>query len=163
MIEKLQAIVGVTHVKIDADSLAIWACDATRHYASAATAIVFPASTEEVQAIVRLANLEKNSLVPSGGRTGLSAGAVAAHAEVVVSFDRMNKVLEFLPKLALSSPRSSCATQVRNDLVAMPRLLPASAIVKPCSVTSLIASRLNSSVKIRRGMRFMDSPDKLVN
>lgn len=97
MIEKLQAIVGVTHVKTDADSLANWACDATRHYAPAATAIVFPASTEEVQAIVRLANLEKIALVPSGGRTGLSAGAVAAHGEVVVSFDRMNKVLEFLP------------------------------------------------------------------
>lgn len=97
MIEKLQAIVGVTHVKTDADSLANWACDATRQYAPAATAIVFPASTEEVQAIVRLANLEKIALVPSGGRTGLSAGAVAAHGEVVVSFDRMNKVLEFLP------------------------------------------------------------------
>jgi len=97
MIERLQAIVGATHVKNDVDSLANWACDASRQYAPAATAIVFPASTEEVQAIVKLANLEKIALVPSGGRTGLSAGAVAAHGEVVVSFDRMNKVLEFLP------------------------------------------------------------------
>ena len=97
MIERLQAIVGATHVKTDVDSLANWACDASRQYAPAATAIVFPASTEEVQAIVKLANLEKIALVPSGGRTGLSAGAVAAHGEVVVSFDRMNKVLEFLP------------------------------------------------------------------
>ena len=97
MIKRLQAIVGATHVKTDVDSLANWACDASRQYAPAATAIVFPASTEEVQAIVKLANLEKIALVPSGGRTGLSAGAVAAHGEVVVSFDRMNKVLEFLP------------------------------------------------------------------
>lgn len=97
MIEKLQAIVGASYVKTDLDSLANWASDATRQYAPAATAIVFPATTEEVQAIVKLANLEKIALVPSGGRTGLSAGAVAAHGEVVVSFDRMNKVLEFLP------------------------------------------------------------------
>lgn len=97
MIEKLQAIVGATHVKTDIDSLANWACDATRQYAPAATAIVFPASTKEVQAIVELANLEKIALVPSGGRTGLSAGAVAAYGEVVVSFDRMNQVLEFYP------------------------------------------------------------------
>jgi len=97
MIERLQAIVGATHVKNDVDSLANWACDASRQYAPAATAIVFPASTEEGQAIVNLANLGKIALVPSGGRTGLSAGAVAAHGEVVVSFDRMNKVLEFLP------------------------------------------------------------------
>jgi FAD/FMN-containing dehydrogenase len=97
MIEKLHAIVGATHVKTDVDSLANWACDATRQYAPAATAIVFPGSTEEVQAIVKLANLEKIALVPSGGRTGLSAGAVAAYGEVVVSLDRMNQVLEFLP------------------------------------------------------------------
>lgn len=96
MIEQLQAIVGAAHVKTDADSLANWACDATRQYTPAASAIVFPASTEEVQAIVRLANLEKIALVPSGGRTGLSAGAVAMHGEVVVSFDRMNKVIEFM-------------------------------------------------------------------
>ena len=96
-IEKLQAIVGATHVKTDYDSLANWAGDATTQYTLAATAIVFPASTEEVQGIVKLANLDTFALVPSGGRTGLSAGAVAAHGEVVVSFDRMDKVLEFLP------------------------------------------------------------------
>ena len=34
-------------------------------------------------------------LVPSGGRTGLSGGAVASNSEVVVSFDRMNKILDY--------------------------------------------------------------------
>lgn len=97
VIEKLQAIVGASRVKTDADSLKTWGGDWTRHYTPAASAIVFPGSTEEVQAIVKLANAEKISLVPSGGRTGLSAGAVAAHGEVVVSFDRMNRVLAFLP------------------------------------------------------------------
>jgi FAD/FMN-containing dehydrogenase len=97
MIKKLQTIVGEPHVKTDANSLKIWGCDWTKQYTPAASAIVFPASTEEVQAIVKLANAEKIALVPSGGRTGLSAGAVAAHGEVVVSFDRMNNVLEFLP------------------------------------------------------------------
>ena len=37
------------------------------------------------------------SLVPSGGRTGLSGGAVACNGEVVVSFEKMNQVLEFDP------------------------------------------------------------------
>lgn len=44
MIERLQAIVGATHVKTDVDSLANWACDATRQYAPVATAIVFPST-----------------------------------------------------------------------------------------------------------------------
>jgi FAD/FMN-containing dehydrogenase len=34
-------------------------------------------------------------LIPSGGRTGLSGGACALNGEVVVSFDRMNRILEF--------------------------------------------------------------------
>ncbi len=97
IIKKLQAIVGEIRVKTDPDSLKTWGCDWTKHYTPDASAIVFPASTEEVQAIVQLANAEKVALVPSGGRTGLSAGAVAAHGEVVISFDRMNKVLDFLP------------------------------------------------------------------
>src|SRR5690606_23156871 len=52
-------------------------------------------TVEEVQQIVRLANEHGLHLVPSGGRTGLSAGAVAASGELVVAFDRMNKVLDF--------------------------------------------------------------------
>jgi FAD/FMN-containing dehydrogenase len=48
-----------------------------------------------VQAIVRWANAERVALVPSGGRTGLSGGAVAANGELVVSLERMNRVLGF--------------------------------------------------------------------
>ena len=36
--------------------------------------------------------------MPSGGRTGLSGGAVASNSEVVVSFDRMNKILDYSAK-----------------------------------------------------------------
>ena len=49
----------------------------------------------EVQAIVRWANANGVAIVPSGGRTGLSGGAVAAHGELVVSLERMNRVLGF--------------------------------------------------------------------
>src|SRR5690606_20604749 len=59
--------------------------------------IVFPASIEEVQALVKYANEHGVALVPSGGRTGLSGGAVAASGEVVVAFDRMNRILDFSP------------------------------------------------------------------
>lgn len=41
------------------------------------------------------ANRHKVALVPSGGRTGLSGGAVAAHGEVVVAFDYMSQILAF--------------------------------------------------------------------
>lgn len=82
-------------IKTDADSTAHWGRDWTVHFAVDCQAVLFPKTTEEVAAIVRLANEHLVALVPSGGRTGLSAGAVAAFGEVVVSFDRMNQIGTF--------------------------------------------------------------------
>lgn len=69
--------------------------DWTRRWTPAPLAVVLPASGEEVQGIVRWANEHRVALVPSGGRTGLSGGAVAAHGELVVSLSRMNHVVGF--------------------------------------------------------------------
>lgn len=95
LIEELKTLVEPGKVLTDADSLNAFGKDWTKHYAPAPSAIVFPKSIEQVQAIVRWANAHKVALVPSGGRTGLSAGAVAANGEVVVSFDYMNQILAF--------------------------------------------------------------------
>ncbi|NSM11690.1 FAD-binding oxidoreductase, partial [Moraxella bovoculi] len=82
-------------IKTDPDSLDNWGRDWTKHFAPAPSAVVFPKTTEEVAKIVRLANEHQVCLVPSGGRTGLSAGAVASNGEVVVSFDKMNAIGTF--------------------------------------------------------------------
>lgn len=71
--------------------------DWTRRWTPAPLAIALPAAAEEVQAIVRWANRQQIAIVPSGGRTGLSGGAVAAQGELVVSLERMNRVLGFDP------------------------------------------------------------------
>lgn len=95
LIEELKTLVDAGKVLTDADSLDAYGKDWTKHFAPAPLAIAFPKNTEQVQAIVRWANQHQVALVPSGGRTGLSAGAVAANGEVVVSFDNMNQILAF--------------------------------------------------------------------
>ncbi len=95
LIEELKSLVETGKVLTDADSLNAYGKDWTKHFAPAPLAIAFPKTIEQVQAIVRWANERKVALVPSGGRTGLSAGAVAANGEVVVSFDYMNQILAF--------------------------------------------------------------------
>ena len=62
-----------SQIKTDSESLEHWGKDWTKHFAPAAAAIVFPKTTEQVQAIVLLANEHNVVLTPSGGRTGLSA------------------------------------------------------------------------------------------
>ncbi len=71
--------------------------DWTRRWTPAPLAIALPGSVEEVQAILRWASAQQVAVVPSGGRTGLSGGAVAAHGELVLSLERMNKPLAFDP------------------------------------------------------------------
>ncbi len=84
-------------IKTDPESLKFWGVDWTKHFEPNPSAIIFPKTTEQVQTIIKLANQYHIVVTPSGGRTGLSAGAVANKGEVVVSLDKMNKILAFYP------------------------------------------------------------------
>jgi glycolate oxidase subunit GlcD len=80
---------------IDKASLKEYGRDWTRYYEPNPSAIVFPKSTDDAQKIIQWARRHKIALVPSGGRTGLSGAAVAKNLEVVVSFEKMNRILSF--------------------------------------------------------------------
>lgn len=111
VLARLQALLGESRVKTDLDSRMTWGKDWTKHFEPNPSVIVFPSSTEEVKAIVQLANAEGLKITPSGGRTGLSAGAVATQGEIVVSLDRMNKVLDFLPADRLVRVQAGVVTE----------------------------------------------------
>ena len=76
----------------DAESRAHYGRDWTRFWAPEPSAVVFPRATEDVVRLVEWARAEKAALVPSGGRTGLSGGAVAPGGEVVVSFEKLRSI-----------------------------------------------------------------------
>ena len=97
VLQTLRDIVGEDKVRLDAESLDTYGKDWTKVHVPKPSAIVFPKTVEQVQAIVRLANEHELALVPSGGRTGLSGGAVAAYGEIVVAFDAMNQISDFNP------------------------------------------------------------------
>ena len=78
----------------DPASLAHYGCDWTRFWTPDPDSVVFPRSTRDVVDLVRWARAEQRALVPSGGRTGLSGGAVAPGGEVVVSFEKMRAIRE---------------------------------------------------------------------
>ncbi|MEN5061289.1 FAD-binding oxidoreductase [Luteimonas sp. TWI1416] len=96
-IARLQAAVPTLQVRTDPADLAYFGVDWTRRWTPAPLAVALPADIAEVQATVRWARDEGVAIVPSGGRTGLSGGAVAAHGELVLSLQRMNRVLDFDP------------------------------------------------------------------
>lgn len=94
---ELKTLIPADAILTDADSLKTYGKDWTKHFTPAPSAIVFPRSAEEVAKLVQWARRTKTSLVPSGGRTGLSAAAYATNHEVVVSLEKMNKILELDP------------------------------------------------------------------
>ncbi len=98
ILNQLQALLGEQGLLTDSLSLQTYGRDWTKTYEPAPAAIALPNSTAQVQAIIQLANQTGFKIVPSGGRTGLSGGAVAAQGEVVLSLERMYKLLEFNPQ-----------------------------------------------------------------
>ncbi|MDP6197558.1 MAG: FAD-binding protein, partial [Porticoccaceae bacterium] len=97
IIERLNGIVGDRRVLLDDTDLQRYGVDRTTIWQASPCAVVLPGSIEEVQQIVRLANELNLAIVPSGGRTGLSGGAVAKQGEIVVAMDRLNQVIDYNP------------------------------------------------------------------
>jgi glycolate oxidase len=56
--------------------------------------VVFPRSADDVAAIVRIANEQKVPIVGRGAGTGLSGGAIPRAGGIVISFARMNRIVE---------------------------------------------------------------------
>lgn len=91
----LQQILRPDQIKLDAETSNYYGRDWTTYFDIKSSGVVFPESIEDVQKIVRWANQTMTALIPSGGRTGLSGAAVARNGELVLSFERMSKILDF--------------------------------------------------------------------
>lgn len=82
----------------NSDDIKIYSSDRSKDFIGNATLVLLPYSTKEVQSIIKLAKKYNISLLSSGGRTGLSAGATATKKEVIVSLEKMNKIFKFIPE-----------------------------------------------------------------
>lgn len=94
-IQDLSKDIGSGKIKTDETTLKFYGKDWTTYFDIRCSAVIFPESVSDVQKTVLWARKNKIALVPSGGRTGLSGGAVAKNGEVVVSFEKMNQILNF--------------------------------------------------------------------
>jgi len=94
---QIGAIVGDDYVLRTQSDLQNYGQDWSRLYQPAPCFIVKPANTIQVAQIVSLAYENNIAIVPSGGRTGLSGGAVATDGEMVLSLERLNLISDFNP------------------------------------------------------------------
>lgn len=94
LLASLADVVGARHVLADPAELAPYCTDWRRRYSALALAVVRPATTAEVAAVVRCCAQAGVAIVPQGGNTGLAGGAVPAGtgSEVVLSLARLARI-----------------------------------------------------------------------
>ena len=92
LVALLRTVLGPNSVSVDPGDLQAYGKDWTKAHEPAPLAICFPSSTDEVSRLLSFCFKENLAVVPSGGRTGLAGGAVAARGEVVLSLDRMRQM-----------------------------------------------------------------------
>ncbi len=76
------------------NQLQTYECDGLTNFRTLPSAVVLPRSTEQVQAVVRVCAKHRIPFVARGSGTGLSGGALPAEGGIVISFARMNRILE---------------------------------------------------------------------
>lgn len=96
MIEELVAALDPERVLGSALARHLYSKDAGV-FRGEATVVVLPISTEEVQAVVRIANHHRVPIVARGAGTGLAAGAVPLEGGIVLATTRMNQIHEIDP------------------------------------------------------------------
>lgn len=91
-LEELGSLVGTDDLVVDAEAARPWGQDWVQSLRGAPRAVVFPRRTEQLRDILQLCVRHQVAVVPSGGRTGLAGGAVAAQNELVVNLGKMSKI-----------------------------------------------------------------------
>jgi glycolate oxidase len=91
---RLEEVVGAEHVRTDAGALLTYGTDATPLERGHPDAVVFPASTDEVAGVLRLADELRVPVIARGSGTNLSAGTVPHQGGIVLVLTRMNRIRE---------------------------------------------------------------------
>jgi len=93
ILRELRAIVGDDYVRAGPAQLIAYSYDATFQQAPP-DAVVLPRTTEQVAAVLRLANRDGIPLIPRGAGTSLAGGTIPLTGGIVLSLTRMNDIKE---------------------------------------------------------------------
>ena len=92
-VEALRAVVGAEFVRTDSASRETYGTDGMKR-GRPADVVVLPDGADQVSAILKLCSTHRVPVVPRGAGTGYTGGAVPLHGGVVLSLERMNRILE---------------------------------------------------------------------
>src|SRR4051812_16155204 len=120
VLDRLRAIVGDKGLILDEQDKLPFVTDWRGELAGQAAAVVRPASTAEVSAVVKLCYDNGVAIVPQGGNTGLMGGATPwpMHRGIVLSLGRMNQVLNVDTVGYAMTVEAGCVLQTLQETAA---------------------------------------------
>jgi len=94
LIEQFKTISGAENILTDIESLKICSSDETEDLSFLPEVVIKPWSTEEISKILKLCYENNIPVTPRGAGTGLSGGALPVCRGVVLSCERLNRILQ---------------------------------------------------------------------
>ncbi len=118
MVARLREVVGDSFLFTDENTRRDYGHDETEDFVFPPQVVVKPATAVEVSRIMQLANEYSIPVVPIGGRTGLSGGALSIHGGIGLSMERFNKIIEIDQRNLQVTVEPGVITQVLRESVA---------------------------------------------
>ena len=117
LLEQIKSIVGAEYVFTDAESFEKYGRDETEklHYNPAV--VVKPRKTEEIAALMQLANKHLIPVTPRGAGTGLTGGALPHLGGLVIAMERFNHILEIDERNLQVTTEPGVITEVLQNAV----------------------------------------------
>jgi glycolate oxidase len=123
LVAELTGIVGAEHVRTDRGDVEPYARDATPVFRAVPDAVVWPADTEQVAAVLKLATERRVPVTPRGAGSNLCAATVPEHGGIVLVLTRMNQILEISPGELLARVEAGVSTSTLANAAAEQGLL----------------------------------------
>jgi glycolate oxidase len=123
VLAELRGIVGDRYVLVTDGDVEPFSRDATPLFRARPDAVVLPASTEQVSAVLTLANRHRVPVIPRGAGSNLAAATLAEHGGIVLVLTRMNRVLEVSDDELLAVVQAGATTAALADAAAARGLL----------------------------------------
>jgi len=119
IVAKLREIAGAKNVFTDEEKMEAYSHDETNAavYGQMPDVVVTPTSTEAIAEIVKLANRELIPITPRGAGSGLSGGAIPIFGGILLSVEKMNKVLEIDYANMMVTAEAGIVTNEINALI----------------------------------------------
>lgn len=147
--------IGADHVITDAKGMTAYLTDERDRFTGKALAILRPANTQEVAALVRLCQQFRVPIVPQGGNTGLVFGSVPDDSgkAIVLSLNRLNRIRSIDPANNTLVAEAGCILQnVHEAAEQVGRLYPLRlASEGSCTIGGSLAANAGGTAVLRYG------------